>query len=299
MSAEDQGSASAYRTNALLVLGAVLGISAAVASTVSVRARDAALADGVVATVNGVPLRTADYARAVEALASDRRSPLTEADRRHVLNRLIDEELLVQYGVNLGLVRHDRRVRGDLVSAVLAAQVASVDGYQPSAAELRSFYAAHSDFFALPGRLRLAVLWIRSAPARSPEEAMQRARDAVEAVRSGESFEAVKLRLGDMQIAPLPDAFLPPAKVREYLGPTVVQRALAMEPGEVSDPIASGAGVYVIRVVGRDKLRHRELEEIEPQVRAEMKRRAGDDAVRATLDRLRVEGNVVAAVELP
>jgi parvulin-like peptidyl-prolyl isomerase len=295
----EETAASARRTTAALALGAAVGIAMAVASLMQVRGSGASLPEGIAAEVNGVPIRTVDYLRAVNALASDRRSPLTAADRRHVLDRLIDEELLVQYGVDLGLLRSDRRVRGDLVAAVLAAQVASVDGYEPTPDEIASFYEHNADFFATPGRLRLSVIWVRGEPARSGEEALARARQAVAALEAGEDFEAVRQRLGDAPIAPLPDTYLPPAKVREYVGPTVTNAVLALEPGEVSEPIRSGNGVYVVRVVDREPPGAPPLESVEKQVVAEMKRRAGDDAVVSTLERLREEGDVTSLEELP
>jgi len=287
------------RTQLLLALGAAIGIGMAVASMMTLAASRDALEDGVVARVNDVDIRGNDYLRAVAALASDRRSPLTAGDRRHVLDRLIDEELLVQYGIDLGLVRSDRRVRGDLVSAVLAAQVASVDGYQPTDAEAEAFYAENSEFFALPGRLRLAVLWIRGEPARSDDEAMARAQEALAAVRAGEPFAEVRERFGDQQIAPLPDGYLPAAKVRDYVGPTIAARSLDLPVGEVSEPIRAGAGVYLVEVVDREPRRVPELSAVRGQVDAEMQRRAGDDAVRSTLERLRREGSVVIAEPLP
>jgi hypothetical protein len=287
------------RTTALLALGAALGIAAAIASLTDVRTAGRRLPDDVVARVNGVPIRRADYLRAVGALASDRRAALTEADRRHVLDRLIDEELLVQYGVDLGLVQSDRRVRGDLVSSVLAAQVASVDDFEPTEEELRAYYAEYGDFFGSPGRMRLAVLWVRGEPARPADEAASRALAAAVALRDGEEFASVVDRLGDQPVAPLPDGYLPPAKVREYVGPAVATAALALAPGEVSDPIRAASGVYVVQLVDREASGRPPLEEIEPQVRVEMKRRAGDDAVRAALERLRREGEVVTTETLP
>ncbi len=295
----DESVGGGRRTTVVLAIGAAVGIGMAVASMMEVRAGRGTLSEDVAAEVNGVPIRTVDYLRAVNALASDRRSPLTDEDRRHVLDRLIDEELLVQYGVDLGLLVSDRRVRGDLVSSVLAAQVASVDGYDPTEQELRDFYGENSDFFASPGRLRLAVLWIRGEPSRPEEEAMARAREAVDALRADEEFQVVASRLGDQQVAPLPDAYLPPSKVREYVGPTVTRAVLDLAAGDISEPIRSGSGVYVVRVVDRENRNAPELAQVEMQVRAEMKRRAGDDAVRAVLARLREEGRVVAIEELP
>jgi parvulin-like peptidyl-prolyl isomerase len=128
---------------------------------------------------------------------------------------------------------------------------------------------------------------------------MQRAAEAAAALRAGDSFESVEARYGDEQVAPLPDAYLPPAKVREYVGPSVSRIAMELEAGEVSDPIVSGGGVYVLVVRDKEPPSAPSLADIEDQVRAEVKRRAGDQAVRDTLEQLRLAGNVVEREALP
>src|SRR5262244_135331 len=103
----------------LLALGALTGAGVAAAGLLSASARNGALPSGVVALVNREPIRTDDYLRTVQALANDKRDALTDDDRRRVLDRLIEEELLVQRGLALGLARQDRRVRSDLTSTVI------------------------------------------------------------------------------------------------------------------------------------------------------------------------------------
>ena len=137
MTETGSGARRQARARWLLRAGAAVGIGAAVASLLG-RPPGDGLSQGQVARVNGVPIRTQEYQRAVAAVDADRRTPLDEADRRYVLDRLIDEELLVQYGMSLGLARSDRRIRSDFVSAVIAAQVASVDGSEPSGEEVRA-----------------------------------------------------------------------------------------------------------------------------------------------------------------
>ena len=258
-----------------------------------------ALPAGAVARVNGVLIRQRDFERATAALAADRRSPLVEEDRRHVLDRLIDEELLVQYGIFLGLARSDRRIRADFVSAVIAAQVAFVDGYEASDAEVKNFFRENLDFFSPPGRLWARSVWIAAAPARTAEQALDRAQRSVARLRSGEPFGVVEADLGDPQLAPIPDVPLPPAKLREYVGPTALVAAAALAVGDVSEPLVSDRGVRVIQLVAREGGEPPRLEDVEPEVRNELKRRAGDTAVRRLIGDLRGEGRLLTADVLP
>ena len=264
----------------------MVGIAIAVASLLS-PSGTAALPEGALARVNSTLIRESQFERAVAAMESDRRSALTSADRRHILDRLIDEELLVQYGLALGLAERDRRVRSDLVSAVLASQVASVDGATPSDDAVLEFYRENENFFRSPGRLRVRGLWIRAAPARTAAEALARAEAAVERLRAGEAFDVVANAVGDRPVAPVPDGMLPPAKLREYVGPSALSVIDRLGVGDVSDPLVSKSAVRVFLLVDRELSVAPAIETIANEVRAEMKRRAGDDAVRSLLDRLR------------
>jgi parvulin-like peptidyl-prolyl isomerase len=274
----------------LLGLGALIGAGLAAAGVGKSMRRDG-LPSGAVAVVNGEAIRADDYARAVQGLAGDARSPITEADRRHVLDRLIDEELLVQRGLALGLPRQDRRVRADLTSAVIDSVVTDASLREPGDEELTAFYNANRDFFAGPGRLRVRQVFVRTAAASDPA-AQTRAQEAARRLRSGESFAAVIAELGDAPIAAIPDAPLPPAKLRDYLGPTALQTVLALADGEISDPVRSADGYHVLQVAERQPDSLPPLGDIRPQVLAEFRRRAGERALRLYLDDLRNHSDV-------
>ena len=97
----------------------------------------------------------------------------------------------------------------------------------------------------------------------------------------------------------MPADYLPAQKLREYLGPTATRIALELEPGAVSDPVRSAMGRRVLQLVARRAGRVPLLSEIEDEVRAELRRRAGDRALRDYLDELRERADVRIVSELP
>ena len=291
----DSDAQSSRRATVLLALGALAGLVVSAVGLMTTGAGVGALPDDVIARVNGEPLRLAQYERALAALASDRREPLGPEERQHVLERLVEEELLVQRGLELGLARHDRRVRGDLVSAVIQSVVAQTEGYEPDREELERFYAENADYFARTPRLAVRQLLVRGPPRRAAGEARARVDEAVARLRAGEGLDAVQATLGDEAIAPLPSDPLPYPKLREYLGPTAAGIAAALEPGGVSDPVAAGSGWRVVVLVARDDGFVPPLEAVEDEVRAELRRRAGDEALRAYLAELRDRAELVVA----
>jgi parvulin-like peptidyl-prolyl isomerase len=287
------------RSLAWLVAGAVAGMVAAAWGLLGTDARGAALPDGVVASVNGTLLYAEDYRRLVEGLESDTREPASPELRQRVLDRMIDEELLVQRGVELGLVESDRRVRADLTQAMIQSIVVETEDERPDTDELRRFYAEEAAFFTQPGRLRAAQVFFR-VPAPDQEEAVRaRAAAAAERLAAGEPLAAVRAELGDEEVSPIPDALLPPAKLREYVGPTALRAVMELAPGAVSAPVRSGMGLHVFVLIEREAERVPPFEEVVAQVEAEWVRRAGDRALRRYLDDLRDAAQVRTAATLP
>ena len=277
----------------LLVAGAALGIVLAACGLLSSRTGGArAMRDDAVANVNGQPIGLTEYRRALAGLANDRRDGISETDRRRVLGRLIDEELLIQRGLELGLAHSDRRIRSDLTAAVIAAAVAERRDSVPPESDVEAFYAAHPDTFATPARLRLRQMFFRVSEPEAEPGVVERAREAARRARAGEAFAALHAEIGDTEVSPLPDTLLPPAKLLDYLGPTALRTALSLARGEVSEPVRSGQGVHVLWLVEREETVARPLAEVRSEVASELTRRRDEEALRGYLDRLRAAARI-------
>jgi parvulin-like peptidyl-prolyl isomerase len=282
----------------LLAAGAALGVALAAWGLLGSGA-GGGLPSGALASVNGTLIYAEDYLRLVEGLESDTRETASPELRRRVLDRMIDEELLVQRGVELGLVESDRRVRADLTQAMIQSIVVETEEETPSEEELRRFHAEQAGFFTQPGRVRAAQVFLRVPAPGDAAAVAARAAEARRRLAAGEPFERVRAELGDEEVSPLPDALLPPAKLREYVGPTALRAVMELAPGAVSAPVRSGTGYHVFWLVEREEPRVPPFEEIAEHVRAEWVRRAGDRALRGYLDELREDAEVVTAEELP
>lgn len=283
----------------MLALGAALGLVLAAFGLLRGSARSTGeLPDGAIARVNDALLLASDYERLVAGLERDTRSVADAETRRHVLDRMIDEELLVQRGLELGLAVRDRRVRGDLSSAVIRSVVVEAEERDPSPAELSRFFADEVAFFTQPGRIRVQQIFFR---VRTPDEdaaAAARAANALARLRAGEDFQAVR-SVGDHVISQIPDVLLPETKLREYIGPAALRVATALDVGQPSEPVRSGAGYHVLLVIDRQAAKTPQFAEFEPRIRAEWRRRAGDEALRSYLDELRNRADLVVGAAAP
>ncbi len=210
--------------------------------------------------------------------------------RRRVLERMIDEELLVQRALDLGLAVVDRRVRGDLTSGLIDSVVSEADQSEPSERDVRAHFEENADFFTRPGRFRAETLYFSSrADVKRGEAAAERARIAHERLVRGDDFDEVSRTLAETQISPPPNVLLPASKLRDYVGPTVLKMLDPLEVGTWSAPIESSAGFYLARLLEREPARVPPIEEVESLVRQDLKRRRGDEALRRYLDSLRAE----------
>jgi hypothetical protein len=89
------------------------------------------LPDSVVARVNHVDIASSEYEKALSMLASEKRDPLTDQDRVLVLERLIEEELLVQHGLSVGLVRREQRLRGNVIQSLITSITVEYEAASP------------------------------------------------------------------------------------------------------------------------------------------------------------------------
>ena len=112
-------------------LGTALGIVLAASGAFSPATELAGASGDVIARVNERSIRTDTYERARALVATDKRNPMSDADRAHVLRRLIEEELLIQRGETIGLVDLDPTVRKSIVAAMIQSIVAQSESEKP------------------------------------------------------------------------------------------------------------------------------------------------------------------------
>jgi parvulin-like peptidyl-prolyl isomerase len=205
----------------------------------------------------------------------------------------------VQRGLSLGLAESDRRVRADIVQAVIRSAIDEAESRTPTERDLEAFYQEERDHFTTPGRLRIEQLSVGVKGTADDAAAHARAEQARARLVAGEPLAVVRSALGEAEVSPVPDALLPPAKLREYVGPTLLRVALDAPLGAWSAPVRSAAGYALLRVIEREPAATPPLAAIREEVQAEWVRRSGDRALRSYLDQLRREAEVHVVKDLP
>jgi hypothetical protein len=286
--------------NLFLLAGAATGLLLALSGLL--RSDDAGppLPREAVARVGDTLVLRADYERALAALAADRRQPLGPADRRFVLERLVDEALLVERGLELDLGARDPRIRADLVQAVVGLVTAQGEeaAGAPDEAALRAFYERESPWFRRPGRLRVEALLFRERPGESADQSQARADEARGRWQGGEPWHLLS-GLADPPVVPVESGWTTLARLADRLGATPARSLGELAPGQVSQPVRGADGLWVLRVVEREPGRLLAFEEVRDQVEREWLRRAGEEALVRFLEERRSLATVTLAQGLP
>lgn len=273
-----------FGREALFLVAGIVGLGLAAVSAIG--APDvSAFGAGAAAVVDGRPIPKEAAARAVEALRNDKRNPVTVEDERAALERLIEEELLVQRGVDLGLAETDLGARKAIVQSMLQLAIAERTGQTPSETELRKFHRENAGFFAPAARVQGSLVFVRAGP-----QALQRA----EALRAALTKGGSSSGLGDPQALALPATPLGPNELRTYLGAGLAASALKAKPGDVIVQ-ESAEGVRLLRIDGWFAAPAPRFEEVAQEVRAEWDRRADERAVRDYLERLKRRARITRA----
>lgn len=271
------------RSKGLLLAGIAVG--ALLAGSGLIEWRTVPGQDNLLASINATRITRAEYLAHLEMLSQDKRNPVTATDRRRILDRIIEEKLLIGRGLELGLAESESSVRKAIVSAMIETITAEAASTEPSPEQLQTFYDANINYFAAPNLAAVQRMVFKG------EQASTRALKAYQALVSGASWSAVS-NDADRDLLSLPAAPLPVARLRGYLGPTLTETALALQPGQFSEPLIIGTNSIILRLLELQRAQPQPLTAIREQVTREFQRRASDESLRSYLQRLRREADI-------
>ena len=246
------------RSLVLLAIGAVTGIAIAGYGLFTAKGtRVHGVPPEAMALVNQRPILRSDFITQVQTQYSVRFADTTAAQRGKVLDDMIDEEMMVQRGLEVDLPSFDPDVRTALVAGVELQLFADVLAQKPSEAELQAYYDAHRGNYVQDGVMQMRDLVATVSPQRPQERAQHDATAAMAALRHGDALDTVmqqylltdSRRLLDSGHVDTGDVFDFAARAR--LLPAVFAVAHTLTTGQVSEPIDAADGVHVVVMVKR------------------------------------------------
>jgi len=262
-----------------LALGAIAGLIMAGYGFLRQAEVGGDLPDSAVARVNDALISRDNYARVLARYATEAREPAAAETRGWLLERLIDEELLVQRGLDLGMAQSDGEVRNAIANSLIASVTAEADAASPSDEELEQYLADHTDRFSFIAKV--AVEGWQTDDEAVAQEFISGLRDNGEPV----VIDAIST------IPDLPAALMPIEILRDYLGPGIAAATAEMPVG--SSAIFARRGRWiVVRVTKKESAVVTDLNSIRNRVIIDYRRNLADETLQQYLDDLRDKAKV-------
>ena len=264
-----------------LAVGALAGLIAAGYGMLRQASTGTDLPDSAIASVNDSLIGRDDLERALGRMSVDPARD-TDDDRALLLQRLIDDELLVQRGVELGMMQSDLEVRNAIVNSLVASITAEADASSPGDDELGAYLAANADRFSYTSRLAVEA-W------ETEDESL--AQNLIAMLRTdGTGAPADGIRA----MPDLPSGLMTTDILRNYLGPAITAAAADMPEGS-SAVFARRGRWLVVRVTAKERTRVTDLGTIRNRVLLDYRRSLADEMLRRYIDNLRQRANIRVA----
>lgn len=269
-------------------------------------------------------LRQETQQRATSTAESER---LFQEQEPNILRDLIDQSLLVQRGIDMGLsveaevIKRLDRMREEMkldsleaLERAMAAQGISFQDYQQQmrnqmltqmvvqrevtgrvfvdAEKVRQYYLTHRRELAQPERVRLREILV-STEGRGPEELPareERVREILGKIRKGEKFEELAKAYSDAPTGK--DGGELGYFETEKLAPAIRETVLRLLEGGVSDPMRTAQGWLILQLVAHRAAGIPPLEEVENEIRDKLFMEEVQPSLREFLNELRREAYV-------
>ena len=229
------------------------------------------------------------YQSYLESIAQSRKTGLIDSDPENILERMIDEELLIQRGIDLGMIENDSEIRSIIIQKMISSIISDANELTISQNDLENFYSLNEDLFTPSPKLHLIKLSFKS----NNKELAIKARDFLIA---GDFAKAKSL--AENEVITLPNTILPTMKIREYIGPSLTQIALDLEEGEVSELIEFDERAHILILIKKIISSAPPFGDVSKEVESEYIRYQGEQMLDEYLEDLRNWYDVVKANEL-
>ena len=192
--------------------------------------------------------------------------PLTDEERRQLVESYIDEEALLREAYKRGFGQTDPRVRKRLLSVMRFSLDESIPS--PSVAQLQAYYQENRERFRNDESIDFEVISFGPASSKTPADPVA----FLQEIRAAKD----PYSLGDFLMSGNRRSASELAIVREF-GRDFLEQIWNLDAGEWQGPFKSRVGMHYVRLNGRNPVSYPEFEQIENYLRQDWeftKRRA-------------------------
>ena len=233
--------------------------------------------DQAIARVGEKEISRQRFEEIIKVLDDQSNSELTLEKKNLIRERLIDEELLLQRAIELDLVRNDPLVKGNVIQTMFQHIINSSELAEPSEVELREYFSKEKNYFSSGKRYKLKNYIFRN---------LSDAEIARDLLIQGNLESFLKLAETENSID-LPNVFLTPQKIRDYLGPQVLEELPSLEKGDFSNIFEINQLPSMVICIDILLDNNPKFEEITEQIKNKFIRDREDSLVKEYIENLR------------
>jgi len=234
------------------------------------------LTDDIVALVDGHPILKSDLDLALKALSMNKNNQVTNDQIQLVKDRLIDEQLLLQRGIDLDLHQTSNPIRKLIVNSMIDSILSDNNNFLLDDSVLKKFYNDNISFFLPNKQLKLKRIFVKFRSQQENEEKLDLIRSRL---INGEDFEIVSSEEGDSYLPEIPNTFLPERKLKDYIDPLLVKNAFNLEDGQITSEIETEDGYNFLYLVESEKGEPLPYEDMRDKVKGEYIRRSDEQSL--------------------
>ena len=233
--------------------------------------------DQAIARVGEKEISRQRFEEIIKVLDDQSNSELTLEKKNLIRERLIDEELLIQRAIELDLVRNDSLVKGNVIQTMFQYIINSNELVEPSEAELREYFSKEKNYFSSGRRYKLKNYTFRNS---------NDAETAINFLNQSNLESFLKLVETESAID-LPNVFLTPQKIRDYLGPKALDELPSLEKGGFSNIFEINEVPSIVICIDILLDNNPKFEEIAEQIKNKFIRDREDSLVKEYIENLR------------
>ena len=233
--------------------------------------------DQAIARVGEKEISRQRFEEIIKVLDDQSNLELTLEKKNLIRERLIDEELLIQRAIELDLVRNDSLVKGNVIQTMFQYIINSNELVEPSEAELREYFSKEKNYFSSGRRYKLKNYTFRNS---------NDAETAINFLNQSNLESFLKLVETESAID-LPNVFLTPQKIRDYLGPKVLDELPSLEKGGFSNIFEINEVPSIVICIDILLDNNPKFEEIAEQIKNKFIRDREDSLVKEYIENLR------------
>ena len=267
----------------LLLLASIIGTLLAIYSIMDSNKNYSSLPDNVAAVVNDKIIPSERYQTVIQLIKNDKRDDLTDIDRKMALERIIEEELLVQYAYQNGFLEADDLLRKSIVRSVVDSIAEQSISVIPNEKTLRDFYQDNLPLFTVDEQFRIVIL----------------------SSQNGSDINAGKVIWQDSYDIPLlmneirsikkldiSSDFISKYRLGTLIGPLLRDVVLSLKLGETSEPLETIYGYSIVTLIDRKGRVIPDFKEINEIVLQEYKRQQRETILNDLLSDLKRQSDI-------